>query len=404
MDAALALILSAPSIAVGAIWLVALVRLFRMGREVPDLAAGVPLADATPIGESVCVVVPAHNEADSIGGVVASLRAQRGVALRFVLALDRCTDGTAEQARRAIDGDDRFEIIEIDHCPEGWAGKVHALWSAVEASASARGSDLLLFLDADVTMAPDCVRAAAALRRARDLDMVTLLPTLRHRHWFERLVQPACVIELSYEFPLIRANQRQSRRAFVNGQFVLFRREAYERLGGHRALAGEIMEDFGLARLTAQHAIGVGVFPAGAMLVAGMHDSWSSFVRGWMRIFVAGAGQRVRRLEKWSMRIWGLAAGLPVLGAIALAWLLVGDGHLEGTPRAAAIGASLAGLAILHLAIGALYRRQRAPLWSVPLFVPAALIVGWIMWRAARTVATRRPIPWGGRAYVFEPR
>ena len=85
--------------------------------------------------------------------------------VRYVLALDRCTDDTAALARAAIDGDERFEIIEIDACPGDWAGKVHAVHAGVTRSRGAADAEYLLFADADTLFSPGCIASALALMR-----------------------------------------------------------------------------------------------------------------------------------------------------------------------------------------------------------------------------------------------
>lgn len=400
---ALILLSFACSIGLGAIGAVAILRAVRTVREVPSLRSGVALAGSTPAGERVCAIVPAHNEERAIGAVLASLRAQRGVDLRVAVALDRCTDRTRERAIAAIGDDARFELLDVGACPDGWAGKVNALWHAARSSEAARTADLLLFLDADVTMDADCLRAATALRRERQLGMVTLLSTLRHRHWFERLVQPACVMELAYEFPPLRANLATNRRPFVNGQFVLVRREDYDRLGGHAAVAGDIMEDFALARLTAEAGLAVGVFPADGMLVAAMYDSWDAFVRGWTRIFVAGSGRKVARLRKWSLRLAIACAMLPVL--VVAGGVLAGVARdAPGWARWAAAGGAVLATGLWGGLVAWMFARQRAPWWSALVNPLGFAIAAWIMWRSASGLAARRPIAWAGRSYVFEPR
>lgn len=398
------LILLVPcSVALATIWIVAISRAIRTTRQVPSLRAGVALSDRTAVSDRIVAIVPAHNEEGAIATVIGSLREQRGIDLRVVVALDRCTDRTRARAEAAIAGDPRFEILEIDACPDGWAGKVNALWQAATGSRPALDADLLLFLDADIAMEADCVRAAAALRRERGLEMVTLLPTLRHRHWFERIVQPACALELAYEFPLLRANRATGGRPFVNGQFLMIPRAAYDRLGGHAAVADHFMEDFALARLAAEHALPMGVFPADGLLVANMYDSWQPFVRGWTRIFVSGAGQKVRRVRKWAARLGLACALLPLVVAGAL---LLGATatHAAWWARAISGGAAAAALAIWGGFMLWAFGRQRAPWWSAVLAPVGFAMTAWIMWRAAGTLAGRRPITWAGKSYVFDAR
>src|SRR4051812_31561797 len=110
-----------------AYWGVGLVMLVRTIRALPTARAGLASAAKSPPTESVCVVVPAHNEAENIVTVVESLKRQVYPGMRVARALDRCTDGTPDLARRTIGGDERFEVVEIDECPPDWTGKVNAL-------------------------------------------------------------------------------------------------------------------------------------------------------------------------------------------------------------------------------------------------------------------------------------
>jgi len=171
-------------------------RAIRAGR-IPTARDGLDLE--LPPGEpgNVCVVIPAHNEEEEIGGLVRSLLAQDYPRLHIVLALDRCTDATERAAREAAGGDRRVEIVEISECPPGWAGKVHAVHAGLTASKAAPLADYLLFADADTRFHPGCIRATVALLHQRELDMLSLLSTLTCVSWFERVVQPAAGFELT---------------------------------------------------------------------------------------------------------------------------------------------------------------------------------------------------------------
>ena len=99
-------------------------------RQVPTARAGLGPGSRGKDGDEggelprVCVVVPAHNEEAVIEGLAASLAAQDYPRdrLRLLFTLDRCTDRTREIIERVFAGDPRVEVIEIESCPEGWAG------------------------------------------------------------------------------------------------------------------------------------------------------------------------------------------------------------------------------------------------------------------------------------------
>jgi chlorobactene glucosyltransferase len=391
--------LGAGAVATIAIWGLVLVLVERAIRAVPTLRQGTALAAADPPSGRVCVVVPAYNEARVIAGLVASLRAETWPALSVVLALDRCTDDTAARAREAIGGDARFEIVEISSCPTEWAGKVHAVHSGVARSQAAPDADYLLFADADTVFEPGCIAASVALMRARRLDLLSLLSTLVHNTWFERVVQTACAFELMRQYPLPLANAATGRRrAFANGQFMLFRREAYDAIGGHEAVRSALLEDLALARRIEASGRNAGVFLAAGLLHCRMYADWAQFRRGWKRIYTEAANRKARRLTVSAWRVRGLGTILPLW---AMACGAFGALLLARDPRAGAVLLALWLVATL-VWLGALLRvaaLSRAPWWTAPLHVAGAWLTGSLLAEAARDLRTRTPTHWGGRDY-----
>jgi cellulose synthase/poly-beta-1,6-N-acetylglucosamine synthase-like glycosyltransferase len=373
-------------------------RVERTIRIVPTLRFGQTLARADPPVGRVCVVVPAYNEARVIAGLIGSLRAENYRQVRYVLALDRCTDDTAAIARAEIGGDERFEIVEIDTCPNDWAGKVHAVHAGVTRSRGAVDAEYLLFADADTLFAPGCIASALALMRHRRLDLLSLLSTLRHQTWFERVVQTAAALELMRQFPLTRVNGIDGRRAFANGQFMLFRRDAYDAIGGHEAVKEALLEDLALARNIDAGGRRMGLFFADGLFHCRMYADWMQFRRGWKRIYTEAASRKAKRLSAWGLRIrwlgtifplWMLAAG--PLGALII-------------PRDATRGwtvVALSGAALL-IWLGALARitwLAHAPQWTAPLHIVGAWLTANVLGEAARDLRSRTPTKWGGREY-----
>ena len=373
-------------------------RVERTVRLVPTLRLGESLAAKDPPRGRVCVVVPAYNEARVIGGLVQSLRAETFPDLQVALVLDRCTDDTAALARAAIGGDDRFEIIEIDACPPDWVGKVHALHAGVGRSRGAAGAQYLLFADADTLFAPGCIAAALALMRHRGLDLLSLLSTLTYDRWFERVAQTAASLELMRRFPLTKANGIGRFRAFANGQFMLFRREAYEAIGGHEAVANSLFEDVALARRMADGGRRTGLFVADGLFHCRMYPDWARFRAGWKRIYTQAADCDASRLTEWSRQARWIGTILPAcmlaagpLGAL-VAWRDPERGSTVLVLFALALVTWLGALA----RIGAVVR---APLWAAPLHLAGAWLVADVFAEGARDVRSNKPTRWGGREY-----
>ena len=380
------------------VWALVWVRVEHSARAVPTLRLGQKLARTDPPSGRVCVVVPAYNESRVIAGLVRSLRAETYPQLRIVLALDRCTDGTASIARTEIAGDTRFEIIEIDACPADWAGKVHAVYAGVTRSRGAADADYLLFADADTVFSPECIASALALMRHRKLDFLSLLSTLAHDTWFERVVQTAAAVELLRQYPLTLANAAKDRRAFANGQFMLFKRDAYNAVGGHAMVKNALLEDLALARLIEAKQRSAGVFFAAGLFHCRMYADWPQFKRGWKRIFIEAADREPKRLSVSARRIRWLGTLLPLwmLSAGLFGALIVAHEPLMGWTLLALW------LAAMLVWIGALSRiaaLSRAPTWIAPLHIVGAWLTANLLDEAANDLRSRRPTNWGGREY-----
>ena len=383
----------------GSVW----IRVEHWMRVVPTLQLGQDLAATNPPRGRVCVIVPAYNEARAIAGLVRSLRSETYPELSVVLALDRCRDATAAIACAAIDEDERFEIVEVDHCPAHWAGKVHAVHAGFTRSHGAADADYLLFADADTVFTPGCIAASVAMMRDRKLDLLSLLSTLSHDTWFERVVQTAAVFELLRQYPLTLANARKDRRAFANGQFMLFTREAYRAVGGHEAVKHALLEDLALARLIEEQRRKAGVYLAAGLFRCRMYASWSEFRRGWKRIYIEAANRKARRLgqSSWWIRF---------LGSILPGWMLVagplGVVVIAGDPRVGWALITLWPVALL-LWLGALVRIStlaRAPRWTAPLHIVGAWLTANLLSEAAHDLRARKPTRWGGREYDLRAR
>ncbi len=373
----------------------------RSARSVPTLRGGLDAPPPTTEPPTVCVIVPAHNEQDVIAGLVSSVLAQDHQPLHLVLALDRCADGTAEAARNAAGADQRLEIIEIDHCPEDWAGKVHAAWRGVQESNAARSADLLLFADADTAFDPACVRAAVNLLAARRLDMLSLLSTLGSRHWWELIAQPVAAYELLRHFPLHRVNSDvRDRTSFANGQFMLFTREAYNQIGGHESVRDELLEDLAFARKMKFAGLRNGLFLADGLLTCRMYASWPAFLRGWKRIFIESAGRRPSRLASWARRLFATEVALPALALIAALGGALGIARDHSLPASIALGAGAAGILAWLIAMLIIRRLQGAPLWTAPLAPAGAALTARLLSEAAADLERGRAVEWAGRAYA----
>nr|MCU0689484.1 glycosyltransferase [Phycisphaerales bacterium] len=349
------------------------------------------------------VVIPAHNEGHNVADLARSLASQdyQGT-LRFVLALDRCTDDTRAVLERTAGADPRFIIHDVAHWEPGWAGKVNAVWEGVKAGQHGFTPDLLLFADADTVFDPACVRACVKLLHHRGAGMISLLSTLAQRTWFEKYIQPATGLELLRQFPPLAVNRDIHSRSLANGQFMLIRREVYQRVGGHAALTDALLEDIKLAALVKHAGAMSEIAFADGMLLCKMYDTWDQFVNGWKRIYVELANRKPSRLRKAACvnLVFGTLLPIAALGAIAVgAWRVTGVGQIQEIAPWC-IGAGIAGLALMQGCLIAGFTRGGASWTAAAAYPYSAFITARLLWTAARELQAGVPIRWAGREYV----
>ncbi|MCP2293422.1 Glycosyltransferase like family 2 [Nocardia amikacinitolerans] len=210
--------------------------------SMPHLDANVEVAEA------VTVCVPARDEAERLPALIADLRAQTGVpALRVLILDDGSTDGTAAAAREAIAGDSRFEVIRSEvEPPAGWTGKA----AACARLAGLVDAPIVVFLDADVRLAPQAIAAAGRALRDRGAALVSPWPTQVAGTFAEALVQPLLCWSWASTLPIVLGNRgHRPSTAVACGQFLAFDTAAYRAIGGHAAVADSPTEDLDIARV-----------------------------------------------------------------------------------------------------------------------------------------------------------
>jgi chlorobactene glucosyltransferase len=206
----------------------------------------------------VSVLVPARDEERSIGACVSSLLAQDYPDVELLVLDDASTDRTAAIVRDLFAGHPRHRLIPGAPLPDGWTGKN---WACHQLSQAATG-EWLLFTDADTVHSSGTLSAAVSMAGRIHADLLSAWPRLITLTLGEKLVIPVLHIIALCWFPIallqfLQARPRLAARispsllrcwAGANGQFMLFRRAAYHRIGGHQAVRDHIVEDVGLGR------------------------------------------------------------------------------------------------------------------------------------------------------------
>lgn len=381
-------------------WILAAREYDGIRRNPPTVQRGRRLPPPPSGWRRVSIVIPAHNEERVIERCCRSLMAQDHPDFEVIFVLDRCTDRTREILEPMVAVDPRLRILDNHDCPDDWAGKCNAAHRGAQLATG----EIFVFTDADVRFDPQLLRSTVALAREDRRQLVSLLSTLTIEQRFERIVQPAASMQLLNQFPIDRINRRRFPRPFANGQFMLFERDMYERIGGHTAVKDDLLEDIAFARAV-HHAGGSGaVYLADGMLEVSMYDSWPAFRTGWKRIFIESVKRSPRRLRKYALRLVVVGGVLPMAQVFALIGAIL---HLAADRPAMAAATALPTVVawpIRRWTLRGCFRLAGADPALARWWHLGCLATASIMWEAARDLVHRTPVRWGGREYVLEPR
>ena len=386
----LSIVLAVPAVGGVIWWILVTVRLGRMLSTGLSLKRGL---EGMPKAEPLSVVIPAHNEERVIGRCIDSILNQDVDGLEVIVVADRCTDGTESIVEERAALDSRLLLIRNRECPPSWAGKCNA----ARIGADHATGDWLAFIDADTNAEPQLLRAALNEAQCRHTGLLSLLTDLECTQWFERSTQPVAMMALLSMFPPDAVNRG---RTFANGQFMLFDRDWYDKIGGHVSVKDDLLEDIAFAGQMKAAGGRVNVLRADGLLSCSMYGDREAFMRGWMRIFLEATKRRPRTLRKHALRQLMLGWLLPICSITAIV-----IGLAAGSPWGGF--AVLAGGLSLLQQLGALcwtWHIGRQPMWSVLLYPIGTWNVYRVMRWAEKALQSGEPIRWGGREYVLEPK
>lgn len=341
----------------------------------------------------VSVLVPARDEAAVIAASLSRLDAQDYPDFEIIVLDDNSADNTAAVAR-AVGG--RVQVVAGAPLPDGWVGKN---WACHQLAARATG-DLLLFTDADVRWQPGALAAAVAASGASQADLFTVWPTQITVTWAERLTVPLMALVVLGYLPVWGVHHvRSAVFGAANGQCMLWRRDAYRRVGGHAAVRADVLEDVKLGRIVKRLDLRLRMADGAGQVSCRMYTGWPSVRRGFAKNIAAGFGGIVPLLLSTVFHI--------ALFILPPVWLAVGLLRGPVGERLAFTGAVLFALGIAIRSLTAAFTRQRVadallmPVSVALMTVIAAQAIYWhvrfggVQWKG-RTVRRHVAVKHGG--------
>lgn len=332
-------------------------------------------AGPTPV---VSIIVPARNEEDCLERCLNSLVAQEGIEFELIVVDDHSTDRTREIAVSFP----RVQVMDARPLPDGWTGKSNAVTCGVKV---ARG-EWLLFTDADTFHKSGSLMRALTEAKEHGVEFLSYSPEQEVHGFWERAVMPVIFAELASTYRPAEASDPQSKAVAANGQYVLVSRKTYEAVGGHAAIAGEILEDVALARKVKESGRPIRFRFGGEQVATRMYRSAAQLIEGWSKNLVLLFGSPVR------LALVRLAEFLLTLGAAVVFAGSLARGEFEIAGLSAGTGGALFALFLRRIRL-AHFRRDASALafFGLPLF-------SYLLFRSAISYRLGR-VPWKGRQY-----
>jgi len=192
----------------------------------------------------VSVLIPARNEEQNIGRLLAGLKQFRYPDLEILVYDDNSEDNTPETVERFIPGIQGLKLIHGSPLPQGWLGKNHACYRLAQEAAG----DYLLFLDADAIVTDGLVERAISYMQKHRLSLLSIFPRQQFLTFAEKISVPLMNWILLSLLPLIlvRISKNPAFTA-ANGQFMFFEAKAYQRLQPHQTFRDNMVEDIAIS-------------------------------------------------------------------------------------------------------------------------------------------------------------
>jgi glycosyltransferase involved in cell wall biosynthesis len=335
-----------------------------------------------PVSDRVTAIVPARNEEAVIAACIESLARQPEIA-QILVVNDQSSDATAEVVRNCMKEIPDLRLLKTNGLPDGWVGKNHALWVGVQQAVC----PWLLFTDADARHVSNSVERALQIAHEQQAALVSFSTEQVSRNWYEKALIPFIYLRLAKKFSYDQVNDPTSPIAAANGQFLLIRRDVYDAIGAHRAVAGEVLEDVAIALRVKQAGLRIWFGSGKGLVSTRMYTSFGAMWEGWKKNLYRLMGgtpwavfREIESTLPWiPFLLIVIGPKFPVLLFLGVLFLIA---------RQTIYGLDLA--------------RNHYPFSFIFYYVPGAVLYAGVLWASYRSHVKGR-IAWKGREYSVGP-
>jgi hypothetical protein len=337
-----------------------------------NLRAFRPAPRAAPGGSSprVSVLVPARNEEGAIGRLCREVLASDGVDLELVILDDASDDATAAIVAGLAAEDPRVRLVAGQSLPAGWCGKQHACWQLARAARH----DTWVFLDVDVSPAPDAIARAVAFLDASGAALGSGFPRQATSCLLDWLLLPLIHFILLGYLPIGRSRQDGSPGLAAGcGQLFVTRRADYEKAGGHAAIRASLHDGVKLPRAYRRAGLKTDIFDATDLASCRMYERSADVWRGLSKNATEGIGAPAT-IVPFTL----LLAGGQIVPVVLVVWGLVAgwQGWLWWAIPVACVAAALVWLP--RLLEASRFQQSLASALAHPVAVAVFLAIQWI--------------------------
>jgi len=331
----------------------------------------------------ISAIIPARNEEDTIEAAVRSLAPQPEIT-EIIVVNDNSTDRTSDILAGLASTTPKLRVIQSEGLPDGWVGKNHAAWLGAQAARA----DWLLFSDADTVHLAGSASRALGDARASGAALVSYSPEQVTQTFAERALIPFVYCRLARKYDFARVNDPGLPDAAANGQFLLIRRDAYEATGGHRAVAGTVLEDVAIARNVKRSGFHLHFASGEGIVRARMYRNFGAQWQGWTKNLYLLLGGT-----------WGdvLVELILVLPWPAFLFFISGI-IVRGTAGRVLIALAMSELFFRHAFYARDLSLNRYPIKFILYYVPASLLYAAAVLASTWNYA-RGQVTWRGRTY-----